>query len=51
LNHPEANRDTNRDIQIVLEDLKKTRTDDIEVGLERGKLLDLREVVVRALRN
>jgi len=49
LNHPETNSDTNRDIQIVLEDLKKTGTDDIEAGLERGTLLDLKEVVVRAL--
>jgi hypothetical protein len=29
--------------------LKKVRTNDIEVGLERGKLLDLKEVVIRAL--
>jgi predicted ATPase len=49
LHHPETNSDTNRDIQIVLEDLKKIREDDIEMGLERGKLLDLKELVVRAL--
>jgi hypothetical protein len=50
MNHPETNSDTNRDIQIILEDLKKTRTDDIESGLKRGsKLLDLKEVVVKAL--
>lgn len=47
--HPETNSDTRRDIQIVLEDMKKVRADDIEAGLERGKLLDLKEVVVRAL--
>jgi tetratricopeptide (TPR) repeat protein len=49
LNHPEINSDTKRDIQIVLEELKRTRVDDVEVGLERGKLLDLKDVVVTAL--
>jgi predicted ATPase/class 3 adenylate cyclase len=47
--HPETNSDTRRDIQIVLEDMKKVRADDIEAGLERGKLLDLKEVFVKAL--
>jgi hypothetical protein len=49
LNHAEINSDTKRDIQIVLEELKRTRVDDIEAGLERGKLLDLKDVVVTAL--
>ncbi|HLO30404.1 MAG TPA: adenylate/guanylate cyclase domain-containing protein [Anaerolineales bacterium] len=49
MHHPETNSDTQRDIQLVLEDLKKVRTDDIEVGLERGKLLDLNKTVVMAL--
>jgi hypothetical protein len=33
----------------VLDDLKKVRRDDIDIGLERGKLLELKEVVIRAL--
>ena len=49
LYHPETNSDTHRDIQLILEDLKKVRSDDIEMGLERGKLLDLKEVVIKAL--
>ncbi len=49
LYHPETNSDTHRDIQLVLEDLKKVRTDDIEVGLERGKSLELKDVVINAL--
>jgi predicted ATPase/class 3 adenylate cyclase len=47
--HPETNSDTHRDIQLVLEDLKKVRSDDIEVELERGKSLDLNKAVVMAL--
>ena len=34
MHHPETNSDTHRDIQLVLEDLKKVRSDDIEAGLE-----------------
>jgi hypothetical protein len=49
LNHPETNSDTHRDIQLVLEDLKIVRSDDIEAGLERGKSLDLNKTVVTAL--
>jgi tetratricopeptide (TPR) repeat protein len=49
INHPETNSDTHRDIQLVLEDLKKTRSDDIEAGLERGKSLDLNKTVLIAL--
>lgn len=49
LNHPETNSDTHRDIQLILEDLKKVRTDDIEEELERGKSLDLNRTVVAAL--
>jgi len=49
LHHPDTNSDTHRDIQIVLNDLKRARMDDIEVGLERGKLLEVKEVVIRAL--
>jgi len=47
--HPDTNSDTRRDIQIVLDDMKKVRADDIDVGLERGKSLDLNKVVVTAL--
>jgi tetratricopeptide (TPR) repeat protein len=49
MNHQETNSDTHRDIQLVLEDLKKVRSDDIEVDLERGRLLDLNRTVVAAL--
>ena len=47
--HPETNSDTHRDIELVLDDLKKARTDDIEVGLERGRSGDLKETVISAL--
>jgi len=47
--HPETNSDTKRDIQLVLEGLRKIREDDIEAGLERGKLLDLNHAVITAL--
>ena len=47
--HPETNSDTYRDIELVLDDLKKTRTDDIEAGLERGRSLDLKQAVITAL--
>ncbi|MEP6894865.1 MAG: adenylate/guanylate cyclase domain-containing protein [Chloroflexota bacterium] len=49
LYHPETNSDTHRDIQLILDDLKKVRSDDIEAGLAHGKLLDLKEVVIKAL--
>jgi len=49
MHHPETNSDTHRDIQLVLEDLKKVRSDDIEEELERGKSLDLNRTVVMAL--
>ena len=49
MNHPETNSDTHRDIKLVLEDLRKTREDDIQSGLERGKSLNLKEAVVTAL--
>jgi predicted ATPase/class 3 adenylate cyclase len=48
-NHPETNSDTRRDIQLVLDDLKKVRSDDIEAGLEHGKLLDINKTVLMAL--
>jgi hypothetical protein len=47
--HPETNSDTQRDIQLVLENLKHVREDDIEAGLERGKFLDLNHAVITAL--
>ena len=43
MNHPETNSDTHRDIQLVLEDLKKVRSDDIEAELERGKSLEFEQ--------
>jgi hypothetical protein len=46
--HPETNSDTHRDIELVLDDLKKAHTDDIEVGLERGRSGDLKEAVISA---
>ena len=49
MNHPETNSDTHRDIQLVLEDLRKVHSEDIEAGLERGKALDLNRTVVMAL--
>lgn len=49
INHPETNSDTRRDIQLVLEDLKKVRSDDIEAALERGKLLNINKTVLMAL--
>ena len=47
--HPETNSDTHRDIQLILEDLKKERSDDIEAELERGKSLNLNKTVLMAL--
>jgi predicted ATPase/class 3 adenylate cyclase len=49
LHHPETNSDTHRDIQLVLEDLRKVRSDDIEAELERGRSLDLNKIVLMAL--
>jgi hypothetical protein len=49
LNHPETNSDTHRDIQLVLEDLKKMRSDDIETELKKGRSLDLNKTVLMAL--
>jgi hypothetical protein len=49
MHHPETNIDTHRDIQLVLEDLKQGRSDDIEAELEHGKLLDLNKTVLMAL--
>jgi predicted ATPase/class 3 adenylate cyclase len=49
LHHPETNSDTHRDIQLVLEELRKVRSDDIEAELERGKSLDLNKTVLMAL--
>ena len=49
LHHPETNSDTHRDIQLVLEDLRKVRSDDVEGELERGMSLDLNRTVVAAL--
>ena len=49
LHHMETNSDTHRDIQLVLEDLRKLSSDDIETELERGRSLDLNRTVVAAL--
>jgi hypothetical protein len=49
INHPETNSDTHRDIQLVLEDLRKVRADDIETELEAGRSLDLNKTVLMAL--
>jgi predicted ATPase/class 3 adenylate cyclase len=48
-NHPETNSDTHRDIQLVLEELKKIRSDDLAAELENGRSLDLNKVVLTAL--
>jgi len=49
MNHPETNSDTHRDIHLVLEDLKRVRSDDIEAEFERGKSLDVNKTVLMAL--
>ncbi len=49
LYHPETNSDTHRDIQIVLDELRRAGTEDIQAGLAAGKALDLKEVVIMAL--
>jgi tetratricopeptide (TPR) repeat protein len=49
MNHPETNSDTHRDIHLVLEDLKKVQTDDIEAELESGKAFDVNKTVLMAL--
>jgi tetratricopeptide (TPR) repeat protein len=49
MHHPETNSDTHRDIQLVIEDLRKLRSDDIETGLEAGRSLDLNKMVLMAL--
>ena len=49
LYHPATNSDTQRDIQLILDDLRQVRSDDIEVELEHGKALDLNKTVVMAL--
>ena len=49
MHHPETNSDTHRDIQLVIEDLRKIRSDDIETGLETGRSLDLNKTVLMAL--
>jgi tetratricopeptide (TPR) repeat protein len=49
MHHPEINSDTQRDIQLILDELRQERSDDIEAGLERGKSLDLNKTVVVAL--
>jgi tetratricopeptide (TPR) repeat protein len=49
MHHPETNSDTQRDIQLVLEELRKVRSDDIEAELEHGESLDLNRTVLKAL--
>ena len=49
MHHPETNSDTHRDIQLVLDDLKQVRSDDIEIELENGKSIDLNKTVLMAL--
>jgi len=49
LHHPETNSDTHRDIQIVLDDVKKIYSGDIEARLEQGKTLDVKDIVLKAL--
>ena len=49
MHHPETNSDTQRDIQLVLEDLTTGRSDDIETELENGRSLDLNRTVLMAL--
>ncbi|MFN8411671.1 MAG: adenylate/guanylate cyclase domain-containing protein [Anaerolineales bacterium] len=49
LNNPELNSDTKRDIDLILQELRTVRTDDIETELEKGKSLNLDEVVNRVL--
>jgi tetratricopeptide (TPR) repeat protein len=49
LYHPQINSDTRRDIELLLADLRKIRSDDVEAGLDRGRSLDLNRTVVTAL--
>jgi hypothetical protein len=49
MHHPEINSDMQRDIQLILEELRTEQSDDIDAGLERGKSLDLNKTVVIAL--
>ena len=49
MHHPETNSDTHRDIQLVLEDLKKAGVEDTEAELENGRSLDLNKTVLMAL--
>ena len=49
LNHPQINSDTLRDAELLLDDLREARSDDIEPALARGKSLDLSRTVVTAL--
>lgn len=48
MNYPETNFDTHRDIQLVLEDLKKAGLDDIGAELQNGTALDLNKTVLMA---
>ena len=49
LHHPEINSDTRRDIQLLLDDLQQSNSNDIDACLERGRSLDLNRTVVAAL--
>jgi predicted ATPase/class 3 adenylate cyclase len=49
LNNPELNSDTRRDIDLILNELRAVRADDIDLELEQGKTFDLDNVVNRLL--
>jgi len=49
LKHPEINSDTDRDILLLLDELRKVGADDVDATLERGTKLNLNAVVLAAL--
>ncbi len=49
LSHPEINSDTDRDILLLLDELRKVRADNVDATLERGTKLNLNAVVLAAL--
>jgi hypothetical protein len=49
LSHPEINSDTDRDILLLLDDLRKVSSTDVDATLEGGTALNLNSVVLAAL--
>lgn len=51
LHHPELNSDTSRDIEIILRELRKTKLNHLDAELEKGKTLNLDQVINQLLEN